>query len=72
MAENSAFIIDLADLVKKHYPDGRMRVDDIVIYFGIVIAAALAGQPEAVRDRAARHLAQKIRVPDKGIGRLLK
>lgn len=72
MAENAAFIIDMAELVKKHYPDGRMRVDDIVIYFGIVIAAALAGQPEAVRDRAARQIAHKIRVPDKGIGRLFE
>lgn len=70
MAENGAFILELADLVKKHYPDGQMRVDDVVVYFGMVLAGALAGQPEPVRDRAARQVSQAIRHPDATLRRM--
>lgn len=68
--ENTAFIFELTGLIKRHYPDGRMRADDIYTYFGMVLAGALADQPEAVRDRAARHIAQQIRVPDRKLKRL--
>ena len=69
---DAAFIGDLVELVQKHYPDGRMRVDSIVISFGMVLSAAVAGQPEDVRDRAARFIAQQIRVPDKPVRRLFR
>lgn len=72
MSENVEFIKDLAAVVQKHYPDGKMKPDDIAVYFGMVMAGALASQPEPIRDRAARILAQMIRHPDqttKGLGR---
>lgn len=72
MAENVEFIADLADLVKKHYPDGKMRVDDITIYFGLVLAGAMADQPEDVRDRAARVMAQYIRHPNDTLRQLVQ
>jgi hypothetical protein len=69
MDENVEFMSDLAKVVQKHYPDGKMRADDVTTYFGMVIAAALENHPEAVRDRAARVLAQFIKHPQPGLWR---
>jgi len=72
MSENVDFINDIADVVRKHYPDAKMPVTDIAVYFGAVIAGALASYPEPVRDRAARVLAKLIRYPDMALKRFGK
>jgi len=65
MADDARFIEDLVAVIRRHYSDGIMPIDDIVACLGTTIVAAVASLPEADRDRVARFLAHEIRNPPK-------
>lgn len=68
--KDTEMLFDLMDLVKKHWPDGQMPLDSIVVTFGMLIAASMATRPLEERKRVAKYFSQEIIRPSRELREL--